>query len=820
MLAASDANADAGGRAELTRLSPLIGRAAEIEAVTDRLRDPSVRLLTLIGPGGVGKTRLAIAVVQRLRASFDDGVAVVSLATASTTEQALGAIAAAIGVPESTDVAIETRLEEALRDRHQLLLLDNLEQVIEAGPAIARLLAVSPDLKAIVTSRIALRISGEQRFPVTPLKLPDRNQTADLDQFAANPSIALFMQRAQSIRPDLELTVANAPVIAEICQRLDGLPLALELAAARLSVLSPQALLAQLSDRLRMLGHGPTDAPARQQTMRAAISWSYELLDPPGQAFFRAVSIFPGSFSYELATAVSEGTRVDPLEGLTALIDASLLQPDTGYDGESRYRMLETIRSYGQELLVNAGEADAVWEAFSARMLAFGDEALKGLQGSNQGAWLERLDFETDNVRAVLRHLTETGDYTRAQRLAGDIWRWWDNRGRHIEATGWLTEALAGGGEPSLTRYEALYGLAMIGESQGQTESPAKLIEEAYAVAEAIGDRRVIGKAIDARGMLRRAVGDYDGARALHEQALAIAEETGDSILKGGALNHLGAVAFFNDDFEGANRYFGEVVTTFTRINHERFLCTALLNYGASFAELDRDEEAYRYAMESYALSRRINEQRTIAMALINLGEIAEKRGQLGVSREHLLEALPIFQTMDDRYSIAMTARNLASVAIAEGAWERAARYLAFAESRNSEVGYALSPAELERVHQMSAETLSALGDDRFMTVQALSRRMSVEEFIADVRASVDESPQTAAAPAPEPEQADPFGISKREREVLTLLIEGKSDREIAGALFISHRTVMRHVSSILDKLDAPTRTAAATIALRHGLGA
>jgi ATP/maltotriose-dependent transcriptional regulator MalT len=453
--------------------------------------------------------------------------------------------------------------------------------------------------------------------------------------------------------------------------------------------------------------------------------------------------------------------------------------------------------------------------------MAMGDRARQDLQGAGQRECLNALDLDVDNLRAVLRWLLNAGDYERAQQLASAVWRYWDNRGRHIEANDWLKQALAGGAQPTSARYEALYGLAMISESQGQVELPLKLLDEALIIAESRRNQREIAQVKDALGFVQRARGDYEAALSLHHHALTIAHEIGDSLLEARALSHIGAVAYVTGDPLTANAYFGKVVDVFRGMKNERFLSTALLNYGASFSELGRNEEATRYAQESYDVASRINEQRTMAMALLNIGESAERRGDLVTAQEKICQALPIFQVMEDLYSLSTSAQNLGSLSVLTGHPDRAARFFALSERLLNESGSTASPVEQERLDKLSADTRAALGDERFNSAWAEGARMTIDQMVTDAHALKPGAPAPApgAATVKEPPApADPFGISPREREVLVLLAEGRSDREIASELFISHRTVMRHVSSILDKLDAPTRTAAATVAHRHGL--
>src|SRR5215204_5645368 len=449
--------------------TPLIGREREVEEVCARLRSPGVRILTLTGPGGAGKTRVGLQAAAELLMEFEDGIFFVALAAIADPALVASTIARTLGLTESSTQPPEQLLKGYLHDRQTLLVLDNFEQVLESAPLLDELLSAAPNLKILATSRTPLRLYGEHEFPVPPLSLPDPGSLPPVEHLTRYGAVRLFVERARAVKPDFSLTEENAPAVVEICARLDGLPLAIELAAARTKLLPPRAMLDRLGDRLKLLTGGARNLPQRQRTLRSAIEWSYELLDAGEMTLFSRLAVFSGGCTLEAMEAICDAESelpMDILEGTSSLMDKSLLRQEEGAEGEPRFVMLETIHEYGRERLNKSGEAEEIRRLHAEYFLALAELGESKLRGPEEAKWLECLEIEHDNMRDALSRALDAEEAELALRLAGALWRFWWMRGYYDEGRRWLEAALAKDGRASAARAKALEAVGWLADDQ------------------------------------------------------------------------------------------------------------------------------------------------------------------------------------------------------------------------------------------------------------------------------------------------------------------------------------------------------------------
>jgi predicted ATPase/DNA-binding CsgD family transcriptional regulator len=755
-----------------------VGRVHEIAALRQIL--VNARLLTITGPGGVGKTRLALQVAADVFEVFADGAWFVSLAPVRTPDLVVSTIARALGLEESGNQLILTSLKIHLRDKQLMLLLDNFEQVIDGAPQVAELLAACPGLTVLATSRAPLRLSGEHEFLVPPLEVPDSalaNSTdlCGLEQCAA---VQLLLRRARAVCPGFVLTGANAAAVTEICVRLDGLPLALELAAARLKLLSPPALLVRLSNRLEVLTGGARDRPAHQQTLRDTIAWSYELLTGEQQRLFRHLGVFVGGFT--LAAAQAIGGRADVLDTLGSLVDQSLLQPATGVDDEPRFAMLETIRDYAVERLEGSGEADVVGQRHAAFYLGVAEAAEPVLFGGQSAAWLAGLEEEHDNLRAALQGAVTRQESELALRLAGALAWFWYDRGHLREGRQWLDAVLADPeAGPAALRAKALVGAGGIAHRQYDLGSAAAYLEAGLLLSRELGDVWHSALALINLGLVAHDQGDYAGARRLHEESLELYRATGDPWGIGTALNNLSWAALFEGD-------------------HMR---------------------ARSMAEEALALRGTLGDTLGLANTLYTLGRVAQAEGDEAHARAFLAEAISLFRELGDRWGLAACLETLALADAlsrrGEGHATRAARLWGAADAVREALGAPLTAGD-RRIHERQQAAIRVrLGQERWHTAWSAGRALQLHEVLAE---AVEELAPSRVAEAGKASPTYPAGLSAREVEVLRLVAEGLSNPEVAARLVLSPRTVGQHLRSIYNKLGVSSRTAAARLALEHRL--
>ncbi|HZS92322.1 MAG TPA: tetratricopeptide repeat protein [Chloroflexota bacterium] len=749
-------------------LTSFIGREHDEAAVAHLLQRENVRLLTLAGPGGVGKTRLAVQVAAGLRDCFSDRVAFVALASLADPGLVASAIAQALGLRQADGRSPLESLLDHLRDKETLLLLDNFEHLLATAPVVQTLLSHCPHLKVLATSRAPLRVQGEHVYTVPPLAVPGPASGPEGDDPARFAAVELFVQRVQALTPGFRLTPTTGPVVAEICRRLDGLPLAIELAAARCTLLPPQSLLARLEPRLPLLVGGSCDVPARLQTMSAAITWSYDLLEEHEQALFRRLAVFAGGCTLEAAASVCRiggaAPDVDTVLRVQALVDQSLVCVQETEHGEPRLTLLETIREYGLEQLEAQGEAAALRRSHAEYYLTLAEGLAPRLTGPQQERWLSYLETEHGNLRAALRWASEAGAVELGLRLAGAVWRFWWVRGHLSEGRARLegllarSESSAGAAEAapmrpghltaeqSATRARALHGVGVLACYQGDFADGAAHLEESVALYREVGDTAGMAAALARLSYAVLWQGDYARAALLQEESLALSHDLGDRQSTSTSLLNLAIIKHLRGDYEGAATLVEESLALCRELGDMR-LRGAALNVLGSVAyvqgQLARAAALYE---ESLTLHQRLENKQAVVGALGNLGLVAQAQGDLSQARVLWEDCLSRAWALGSRWYMAYGLEGLAGVAAAQGQPQRAARLFAVAQALRDTIRVPVPPFERVRYEQTLLSVQAALGEETFTALWTVGQTLPLDQTIADILAPLE--PATAHARA------------------------------------------------------------------------
>jgi predicted ATPase/class 3 adenylate cyclase/DNA-binding CsgD family transcriptional regulator len=841
----------------------ILGREKEVGAIGQLLLREGSRLVTLTGPGGIGKTRLGLQVAAELSEHFPDGTWFVSLAPISDPDLVIPTLSQALGLQETRDQSLWEQVKRSLQQQQTLLLLDNFEQVVAAATSVADLLTCCPRLTVLVTSREVLHLRAEHDYAVPPLGLPDPKHLPDLLSLSQYDAVALFIERAQAVKSEFQVTNSTAGAVAEICVRLDGLPLALELAAARLKLFPPQALLTRLGQRLPLLTSRTRDAPARQYTLRNTIAWSYDLLEASEQRLFRRLCVFVGGMTLPAVEAVCAALGDEPavvLDGLASLMDKSLLRQSEPEGEQPRFVMLETIREYGWEALSESLEAEATRQAHAAYFLALAEEAAPELFGPRIAEWLRRLELEQDNLRAAMNWLLERGEAAMALRMGAALaWFWELNYSLH---EGWnaLSQALVGSEDVDVpVRARALGVAGILASLLGHFERGEVLGKASLELFRTIGDTAGMGEAVFflARSAFER--GEVVAARSLFEESIVLNREAGNKTLIAWSLFFLAFSALWQGEYAGTCARFEESLALYRAMGDPFGTAHSLIGL-ASYALMGPGDlplaQAQAIAEESLALFRDIGSRNYEARALRVLGEITFFQGDTTTARQLLEQSCTLHRELGNETQLAWTLTNLGMVLAAEGDLEAAravceeslileirvnvgesflfyaltleglaavvaaqgeamwvARLLGRAAAQRETIKMPLLPIDRANYDHAVAFARAQLDEPSFAAAWAEGRAMTLEQVFAARGPVTIPDPLPTSQPAVPPLEKSvpryPDGLTAREVEVLRLIAKGLTDAQIAEQLVISPRTVNNHLTSIYGKIQVSSRSAA-----------
>lgn len=799
-------------------LTSFVGREEELSGITSSLTGET-RLVTLTGPGGVGKTRTAIEAARRLLSEFEDGAWLIDIAPLAAADLVPAAVAAVLSIREPQPESITEAIARQLEGKRLLIVLDNCEHMRDASARLVRaLLERVPSLRILATSREPLAIDGEVVRVIGPLATPAADEEVPIEAVERYPALRLWRERAVLVRPGFAFTAANAPMAIEICRHLDGLPLAIELAASRLSAMTAEQILARIAGRVGDLRGRDGTRDARQHDIRSLVDWSYRLLDPAQQQLFRRLSVFSGSWEAGAAVRVCG----DPGDGddevvdrLADLVDRSLVVFEER-DGAGRYRYLETIRAYAREKLDESGEAGAMGSRHRGWCLLLAVEGESNLRGPQQKVWLSRLDAEMPNLRGALSSSLET-DPDVALQLAGTLMRFWWLRGFLSEGRRWLDEAVAAGSAgPEAAQALALYGAGILAHAQADYAAAVERLNRALSLYESVGDTLGRADAITALANVAWRQGNLRRAAQLHGRSLAVYREANDDRRVAAALNNLGLVLVDSGDYATARGLYEESLAMKQRLGDELGALSTLHNLGIVASHEGDYQRALDIQMDIAQAGRRLGDKRAMISAWLEVGGISLSLGRPGEAVRAYGEALDLTTETSDRVRRAQAIEGLTVVAVEAGHWEIAAELWGTAQEERRTIGAPPTPADQELTAPRIARMLREMGEARVAAARArASARGNLSALISELQASPWSGEDVAAT---RKAGAVPTGITAREAEILGLVALGLTNQEIAERLVVSVRTVETHLGNVYGKIGARGRADAAAFAVRTGL--